>query len=365
MGLNRAAWGIGVIVLWSGMVSAAAAPAAAGERKTQTIQCEVRTERWKGWGEGEAAPPELAVEPQQPEKFERFLTPQGAVPTFSGKVIGIPPGKTARIVVVANVGTQWIDPKNYKTAKVAPDGGFVIVADHKPDANKSIMASIDGRLATFLRAEFEPNESTSAIELRLPDTKPIVLTMEDPKGKSMSGFRYEIFNPYLWRDDAGRALRVQRLASGAASAGALVLDAPLEPFAVLLSANGVAPYYQVLDPRQAEEFHFKMIPPSRIRGVVTRDGKPVPGQEMYMVNRAAPLSVTLRKTDAQGRFDFGGRVPGQQDIRVGGFATSVQVQPGETADVELELGPPTPPKLPFLPMQTPATQPSPAPTAAR
>jgi hypothetical protein len=337
MGLKRAAaaLGIGVGVLLSSVASAAAP--AAGERKTQTIPCEIRTEPWKGWGDGEPAPAGQSVAPQ-PEKFERFATPAGATPTFSGKVIGIPPGKTARVSVVANVGTQWINPANYKGAKVAPDGTFVIVADHKPDANKSIMASIDGRLATFLRAEFEPNDSASAIELRLPEARTIVITMEDPKGRAMPGFRYEIFNPYVRQDDAGRTLRAQRLAAGTASGGALVIDAPLEPFAVLLSANGVAPYYQVLDPREADEFHFKMIPPGRVRGLVTRDGKPVPGQEMYMVNRAAPLSVTLRKTDANGRFDFGGRVPGQQEIRIGAFATSVQVQPGETADVDIDLG---------------------------
>jgi hypothetical protein len=364
MGSKRAtALGIGMIGLLSGMAWAAAPEA--GERETQTIQCEVRTEQWKGWGEGEAAPRELAVEPT-PAKFERFATPAGAAPTFSGKVIGIPPGKTARVVVVANVGTQWINTANYKAGKVAPDGSFVVVADHKPDADKSIMASIDGRLATFLRAEFEPDESATAIELRLPETKRIVITMEDPRGRAMPGFRYEVFNPYVWRDDAGRTLRTQRLASGTASGGALVLDAPLEPFAVLLSANGVAPYYQVLDPRAAEAFHFKMIAPARVRGVVMRDGKPVPGQEMYMVNRAAPLSVTLRKTDANGRFDFGGRVPGQQDIRAGAFTTSVQVQPGETADVDIDLGAATQAAVPVVVAPaTPATRRSPVPTAAR
>src|SRR5688572_7566964 len=217
MSLKRMACGIGVMVLCSG-IAAAAQAAAAGERKTQTIQCEVRTENWKGWGDGEPAPAGLSVEPQ-PEKFERFPTPAGAAPTFSGKVAGIPPGKTARVTVVANVGTQWINPANYKSAKVAPDGTFVIVADHKPDANKSIMASIDGRLATFLRAEFEPNESATAIELRLPETKTVVITMEDPKGRAMPGFRYEIFNPYVRQDDAGRTLRAQRLAAGTASGG--------------------------------------------------------------------------------------------------------------------------------------------------
>ena len=339
---RRAGWVVGLAIVMVAATTATAQTTSAGSggaapRRTQTIQCEVRTERWAGWGVGAVAPAEHAVE-RHPEKFERFATPAGAMPTFSGKVIGVPAGKAARVVVVANVGTQWIDPKNYKGAAVAPDGSFVIVADHRPDAPKSLMVTIAGRLATFLRAEFTADESATAIEMRVPETKSVVVTMEDPKGRAMPGFRYEVFNAYTWRDDAGEPLRIQRLASGTASGGALVLDAPLEPFAVLLSANGVAPYYQVLDPREAEEFHFKMIAPGRVRGVVTRDGKPVPGQEMYMVNRAAPLSVTLRKTDAHGRFDFSGRVPGQQDIRVGTFATSVHVQPGETADVDIDLG---------------------------
>lgn len=342
----RARWAVfvGMISVFTGGFAADAqaepptAVFAAGGRKT--IAVEVPTERWKGWGGGEPAPADAAA--REPEKFERFETPAGQPPTFSGKVFGIPPGKAARVVVVANVGTQWIQPKNYKSANVAPDGSFTIVADHKPEAEKSLMVSVDGRLATFLRAEFAPNESARNVEFRLADARPVVLTMSDPRGKEVSAFRVEVFTPYRVSDDAGKELRMQRLHAASSAGGAIVFRAPPEPIAVLLSSNGLAPHYQVIDPREAEEFHFKMLPASRIKGVVTRDGQPLAGAEIYFVNRAAALSVTLRKTDAQGRFDVGGRVPGQQEIRIAGYSTAVQVEPGETAELNLEVGPSSP-----------------------
>jgi hypothetical protein len=321
--------------------AAAAPPSTSSQRKTQDIQVQVRTERWSGWGPGALEPDGATTRPLPPEKFERFETPAGQSPTFSGKVIGIPAGKTAQVTVVTNHGTQWIDPKNYKSVKTAPDGSFTVTAPLDPakaDATKSLCVNLDGRVSQFLRAEFTPTESARNIEFQLAPVKTVVLSMEDSTGKSVRSFRVEAFNAYIMKDDAGQALNIQRLTSGSTGGGAIVFDAPPEPIAVLLSSNGLAPYYQIIDPRQADEFHFKMIPAARIRGTVTRDGQPVPGQQIYMVNRAAPLSATIRKTDPQGRFDFPGRVPGQQDIRVGAYQTTLELTPGETADVTLETG---------------------------
>ena len=284
-------------------------------RKVQTIAVQIPTAA----AASAELPPEIQALALIPEKFERFETPAGQPPTFSGNVIGIPPGKRAQVGVVANLGTQWIQPKNYKYAKVAPDGAFSITADHKPDAIKSLMVTIDGRLATFLRADFAPNESAKDVELRLSDAKTIVLTMENPQGADVRGFQVEAFTAYAMQDDAGQQnLRMQRVAATSSSAGAIVLEAPLEPVAVLLASTGLAPCYRIIDPRQADEFHFKMLAASRVRGIVTRNGKPVAGAQMYMVNPAAALSATLRKTDPQGRFDIGGRPPGRQQIRVAG-----------------------------------------------
>ena len=329
---------LAVLILFT-MPAAAASrvPVAQFDRKTKVIQCQVRTEHWSGWGDGEVAPTTLPLE-RPAEKFERFETPAGQPPTFSGKVLNLPPGKRAHVTVVANVGTQWINAKNYKAVRVESDGSFTITADHKPDADKSLAVNVDGRLSQFLRAEFAPTESARNIEFRLPDVRSIVLSMEDAQAKAVQNFRVEAFNAYTMHDDAAKALRIQRLTAGSTANGAIVFDAPAsEPIAVLLSANGLAPYYQIIDPREATAFHFKMLSASRIRGVVTRNGQPVPNEQMYLVNRAAPLSATLRKTDAKGRFDIGGRVPGQQDIRIADYETSLQLQPGEAAEVTLEL----------------------------
>jgi hypothetical protein len=314
---------------------AAQAPATA-PRKTQTIQAEVRTEQWSGWGGWQELPAGVKQE-QAPEKFTRFPAPQGQPQTFSGKVTNFPPGKAAQVGVVAVVGTHWIKPDNYKWQKCEPDGSFTITGDHKPGAKKALVAAVGDRPWTFLRAEFAPRESARDVEIRVKEGKTLVLTMEDSQGKAVRGFQGEVFNAYVTTDDQGKQLKAQRLGALTSSGGAIVFAAPLEPIGVLLAASGIAPYYAVIDPREADEFHFKMLAESRVRGVVTRDGQPVAGQQIYMVNGAAPLSATLRKTDAQGRFDIAGRVPGRHDIRVGAYRTTVQVQPGETAELNIEV----------------------------
>ena len=310
----------------------------AAERKTKTIQAQIRTENWNWYGDGKQIAASLPS-PPQPEKFERFKTPPDQPPTFTGTVLGIPPGKRAHVTVVANVGTQWIDVKNYKAANVAADGTFTITADHVPTAIKSLAVNVDGGISHFLPAEFAPRQSAKNIELRIPETRTIVLSMDDPQGKNVRNFRVEVFTAFSMQDDAGRDLRMQRLFAGASAGGAIVFDVPAaEPIGVLLSAPGLAPYYEIIDPRDADEFHFKMLPASRIKGIVTRDGQPVAGEQILLFNRTAPLSETARKTDAQGRFDFPGRVPGQQHIHVAGYQTTLEVQPGETTVLTLEIG---------------------------
>ena len=313
------------------------AAAATEPRKVVTIQAEVRTARWLGWSGGEPAPESHRVE-HRPEKFTRFPTPAGEPQTFSGRVIGIPQGKSAQAGVVALRGTHWASSANYKWTKCEGDGSFSVTGDHFPGARKAIVAAVDGSPWTFLRAEFLANQSARDIELRASPGKTIVLTMEDHQGRAVQGLRAEIFNAYERLDDEGNKLQMQRFGMPASSRGAIVFAAPLEPIAVLVASNRLAPYYAIIDPREADEFHFKMLAEGRLRGVVTQNGQPAAGAQIYVYNPAAPLSATARKTDAQGRFDFVERTPGVQEISVGSYHTSVSVDPGETADVTIEIG---------------------------
>src|SRR5215212_1107630 len=111
-------------------------------------------------------------------------------------------------------------------------------------------------------------------------------------GNPISSFRGEVFNAYIVTDDQGNELRPQRFGNPVARDGAIVLDLPAEPFGVLLAAEKVAPYYELIDPREASHFHFKMLAAGRIRGVVTRAGKPAVSEGVFMVNNAAPMSAS-------------------------------------------------------------------------
>jgi hypothetical protein len=106
---------------------------------------------------------------------------------------------------------------------------------------------------------------------------------------------------------------------------------------VLIASPGLAPYYHVLDPREADHFNYKLLGECVISGTVTRDGKPVEGQEVYMVNEAAPLSASLRKTDKDGKFSVAGRVPGSHYISIGGNEQTIELKEGEKKDLKIDL----------------------------
>jgi hypothetical protein len=343
--MPRTHWPIVLSMLVSATFASAATTTA--PRKTQTIQAEVRTDPSSAWS-GESSP--TATTQPFADKFTRYATPAGQPQTFSGKVIGLPPNAPAQIGVVAMIGTQWIRTDNYKWQKLAPDGSFTITGDHKPDAGMVLAVDVRGRAQQFLSAEFDATESAGDIEFHLAKTKPIVITMEDATGREVAGFRAEVFTATHRTDERGNPVQMQRIGNVTAAGGAVVFETVAdEPVAVLLAGPRVAPYYAVVDPRQADEFRFKMLAESRIRGLVTRDGKPASGAQVFLVNDAAPLSATIRKTDGQGRFDAPARTPGVHRIRINGHESMVQVQPGETAQVTIELGAATP-TAPFVPV---------------
>ena len=317
------------------ILAAACGLASAQVKKMQTIQAVIHTEPWKGWGGGEPTPDGLKGE-QAPEKFTRIPAGGGAQ-TFSGKVVGLKPDQKAEIGIVSLVGTHWLKQSNYEWFQLERTHEFSITSQKNPQADKTLVVRADGESWTYLRAEFEPGEGGKQIELTVKPSTKVAITMEDALGNPVSNFRGEVFNAYMRFDDAGKELRFQRFGNPTSKNGAIVLDLPAEHFGVLLFGDRVAPYYQIIDPREANHFHFKMLAASRIRGTITRDGKPAAGEQVYMVNDAAPLSASIRKTDARGVFDVPGRVPGTHHISIGDYQSDVEIGPGETAELQIEL----------------------------
>jgi len=305
--------------------------------KLQTIQAEIRTENWKGWGNGEPLPAELK-KGRAPEKFTRIHAHPGLPQTFSGKVVGLAPTQKAQIGIVSMIGTQWLSNKNYEWFPLDASRAFSVVSVNHPEAGKTFLVKADASPWTFLRADFAPGEGASDIELHIKPAVKTAVTMEDAHGNTVGWFQAEIFNAYVMTDDNGKQLDAQRFGKGVSNGGVMLLDLPSEPVALLLEAGPkIAPYYMVIDPRQANHFHFKMLDSSRIKGTVTQDGKPAAQIEVYTVNDAAPLSASIRKTDAAGRFDLPGRTPGVDHLTVGSYQTDVQLKPGETADLKIDL----------------------------
>jgi hypothetical protein len=304
--------------------------------KTQTIQALVRTDPWKGWGGGEPLPPELK-KAQEPEKFERYATSPGGTPQFEGKVEGLKPGENGEVGIISLVGTHWIKRDNYQWSRVKSDGTFEVTVDKQPEARKTVVFRAKDHPWVFLRAEFEPGESARNIVLRIPVSKKVLITAEDSQGERVKSFATEVFNSYEIYDDAGKKLKAQRYDQFSTSNGELELDLANEPRALLIGGAKIAPYYQVIDPRQADRFHFRMLAPARVTGIVTRGKTPVPTTQVYIVNEAAPLSASIRKTDANGKFDIPGRVPGLHHMAIGGKELDVKLDEGQTKELNVDI----------------------------
>jgi len=318
------------------LLAAAVAPAQPPE-KLQTIQAVVRTEEWKGWRGGEPLPDSIKKQ-QAPEKFTRTPAQPNQPPKFSGKVLGLAPSQKADVGIVSMIDVQWLNAGNYEWFPLDASREFSIVSAKHPQADKVLVVKAEGSPWTFLRADFLPGEGATGIELHVKPTARTVITMEDAQGNAVGSFRAEIFNAYQMTDDQGNDLDAQRLGKAASNGSAMPLDLPDEPVALLLEAGPkIAPYYMVLDPRQANQFHFKMLDACRIKGIVTRDGKPAANLPVFAMNHAAPLSASARKTDASGKFDLPGRVPGVDHLTVGSYKTNVELKPGETADLKIDL----------------------------
>jgi len=323
---------------------------AADEEKTETIHAVIRHDEWKGWGNGEQAPANLK-QVQTLEKFTRYATPEGENPAFSGKVEGLDQMQGVEVGLVVLQGVQWLKADNYQWARVSSDGTFQLKAKKPPTSKTTLVLKAPKHPWTFLRAEFEPTESGSEILLRMPGSKRILITMEDSKGDAVNSFKAEIFNAYIMTDDAGNELRAQRYDAPGTSDGELYLELALEPRGLLISGKGIAPYYQVIDPRKADHFHFQMLAPAHLTGVVTRGGKPAADEEIHIYNGAAPLSASRRKTDKAGHFDIPDRVPGTHQIIFGSGdrqskEMSVELKEGENKEITVDLdvlGPATKP----------------------
>lgn len=275
------------------------------------------------------------------EQFARFITPDGATATFSGIVEGVIDPARAEVGIIYLRGTQWTSFNNYQWEPVNADGTFAIAADRFPESRKTIAVRAQDQSITFLRAEFDANESANEIVVKMKQVRQIEITAKNSKGRAVRAFKVEIFDDSVagkrHTDDEGRPLRSQRLDAPVAAGGAVRTFVPMERISVLLSGTGIAPFFQTIDPRVSDRFEFTVLSSTRLEGRLTNGGEPVAGEKLMLNNDAVPLSYTARTTDADGRFTLVEGIPGTYNIAFRDKRISVPLVEGEPANVSIDI----------------------------
>ena len=282
-----------------------------------------------------------AVAPSGPEIFTPYATPAGGPARFNGRVEGLLDPATAEVGIVYLRGTHWLSNDNYQWQPVKPDGTFRIIAEKYPQARRTLAVRAAGQSVTFMRVEFDSDQSARNILVRMKPTRQVTFAANNSRGEPIYGFKAEIFDGSIrgtpLRDDKGRALGPQRLEAPVSSGGVITTTLPLEPVSVLVSGDRIAPYFQMIDPRASDHCVFNLLTATKISGTVTENGVPVAGVPVSIYNDAVPLSAVNRKTDAEGRWERAAGIPGTYTIRVRNRTIQVPLIEGEPRHVEIDL----------------------------
>ncbi len=319
------------------VVQATSQPAASPPSDATIIKAKPRHEPWNGWQMSALPNPPGTKPPTPAEKFEAFKTPAGDKPTYSGVVEGLEPGEQAEVGIVSFKGIPWVNLDNYEWQPVNDDHSFVISAMRHPEVGRMIVVRGRNRPWTFFRHPFNVDESAKNIVLRARAGKKIRITMEGPNGEAIQNFRLELFPEYQILSDEGWPL-AQQLGAFTTTSGELETPVAAERIALLLSTPGLAAYYHVIDPNESDQFHFVMRKGVRIEGFVTKNGEPVANVNVKIVNRAAPLTDAMRKTDKNGHFMVDRRMPGETEFKImpNGTIEKIAVPDQESFELTLE-----------------------------
>ena len=121
------------------------------------------------------------------------------------------------------------------------------------------------------------------------------------------------------------------------SDGNLTLYFPLHPIAVHVSADGAANDWHIVDARDADHFHFKLLPAARVHLLITRNDSPAPKTPVLIGNENAPLSLCGGATDSAGKWNAGGMPPGRWWMTIGKKTVEFDLSVGQTADATYKI----------------------------
>jgi hypothetical protein len=239
------------------------------------------------------------------------------------------------------VGIPWTHPDAYQWEKVAPDGSFSITDARYTHADKAVAMRGPQTAWTFLRFNFAPNHGAKNIVLQAAPSKKVTLTASGPDMKNLTDFWVDVFDAYSQVDDRGNWLN--REWGGTYDSDkekSLDVVLPVGEVALFVHHEGWAGFYQMVDTRKADHFHFVLMPGGELKiRTLDGEGKPKSGVGVIWKNPAAPLSYWEFKTRGNGEFLGEDLVPGTFQVDVAGFGSRrVEVQPDSVTEVLLQQG---------------------------
>jgi hypothetical protein len=240
-------------------------------------------------------------------------------------VEGLESLKGAEIGVVSLSYIYWVRQKEtFHWSPVAEDGTFSITEDKFLDENKSVVVRASGRPLTIFKAP----EGAKDIVLKAEPGKAVRVTVE-VEGKKVDSFGVELFaldNGWIHENNPAGYHWSSRQWTPEKSDGSLTVCFPLRSIAVYVNGQGGAEY-QILDAREADHFHFVLLPAGQLKLTVVNKGEPVPKAEVQTGNENAAFSLRSGKTDDIGQWQVGGMAAGRWWLRVNKKTVEFDIDP--------------------------------------
>lgn len=306
------------------------------DENTVIYHAETREKSWDGWGL--SGPPSEPEENGGREQMTLHESDGHSPRVFSGRVVGRENFDGLEVGLVSLVGVHWVNPEAYQWTPVAPDGTFSLTDANYQDAGKALVVRGPDTPWTFFRFNFDPRQSATDIQIRPEVGKKVTLTISGENMRPQPDLGFEVFPATTQRGDDGQPLRRQRLGqfkSGKKRQVDCVL--PLHPVSILIGGKGFSRFYQTIDPREADHFHFVLQRGATMKVVLrNQDGTPRPGVRIRWVNPAAPLSISGGVTNEKGIMVRDGLAPGTFQVNAPGFPPQeVELRAGQETGLNL------------------------------
>jgi hypothetical protein len=331
---------LGVAALTRGMADPTTDAASKTQQPPHTTiiyRAEIPQGEWEGW-KFNPQPNRPATKPEQLD----IVDSDGKSPrTFSGRIAGLDSMDGVEVGLVSLVGIPWTQKDTYQWEKVAPDGSFSIADARHIHADKAIAMRGPNTAWTFLRFNFAPDHGARNIVLNAAPSRKVAITASGPDMQDLSDVWVEVFDAYSQVDDRGNELNREwggtYYSEDAKSLNAVL---PMGEVALFVHRDGWAGFYQIVDTRKADHFHFVLMPGAELKiKTVDAAGKPKAGVSANWKNPAAPLSYWEVRTNGNGEFVGKNLVPGTFKVTISGFGSYlIAIQPNSVTDALFQEG---------------------------